>query len=346
MSAAPRDREARRPTLESIARRAGVSHQTVSNVLNSPHKVAPATRERVLAVVAELNYRPNETARSLARQATRMISFHIGTGLHNEASMLDPFMRALAQVGRTHGYRVVLDIAGNGDDEQIASYEELYASRSVDGIVIPETHVGDTRPDWLVEHGLPFVAFGRPWDAPAAQHSWVDVDGAHGMRLVAEHLHASGHQRIAYLGPARNRGMEDDRLDGLLAGFAAAGAPPGRVVAAEVARPSDLWALLPGILRDERPTALVGRDDSFAFEAVQVLDELGFRAGRDIAVTGFDDSDLARRSRPQLTSVAQPIAEVAGLIWDSLLAQLTGTDAPPLQRIISPSLVVRASSLA
>jgi DNA-binding LacI/PurR family transcriptional regulator len=308
--------------------------------------VAPATRDRVLAVVAELNYRPNETARALARQATRMISFHIGTGLRNEASMLDPFMRALAQVGRTHGYRVVLDIAGDGDDEQIASYEELYASRSVDGIVIPETHVGDSRPDWLVEHGLPFVAFGRPWDAPAAQHSWVDVDGAHGMRLVAEHLHATGHQRVAYLGPPRNRGMEDDRLDGLLSGFEATGTPPDSVVTAAVAQPADLWALLPEILRDTRPTALVCRDDSFAFEAVQVLDDLGFRPGRDIAVTGFDDSDLARRSRPQLTSVAQPIAEVARLIWDSLLAQLAGDEARPLQRIIQPSLVVRGSSRA
>ncbi|WP_149202411.1 LacI family DNA-binding transcriptional regulator [Actinotalea subterranea] len=334
----------RRPTLQSIAAMAGVSHQTVSNVLNAPDRVAEHTRARVLDVIEQLNYRPNETARSLARRSTRLISFHIGAGHHNEASMLDPFMRELAKVGAEHAYRVVLDIAGDEDEDQIASYEELHARRSVDGVVIPETHVGDTRPAWLVEHGMPTVAFGRPWADPDPRHSWVDVDGGHGMRLVAEHLLQTGHERIAYVGPPRNRGMEDDRLDGLLAGLVDSGVEPDPALHLVVESPSGLRQALPALLADHRPTALACRDDAFAFEAIQVLDELGLRPGEDVAVTGFDDSDLARICRPQITSVAQPIREVAELIWESLLAQLAGTAEAPLRRLTLPRLVTRDST--
>ncbi|MFC6354910.1 LacI family DNA-binding transcriptional regulator [Luethyella okanaganae] len=344
MTVSSKESVTRRPTLQSIALKAGVSHQTVSNVLNSPERVAEATRERVLDVIKELNYRPNETARSLARQSTRLISFHIGQGHHNEASVLDPFMRELARVGKQHGYRVVLDIVGSDDTEQIDSYEELYARRSVDGVVIAETHVGDQRPAWLVEHGMPMVAFGRPWATIQAQHSWVDVDGGLGMRLVAEHLDENGHDRLAYIGPARNRGMEDDRLDGFLSGQIGRGVGRRSVTQLSVEDPTELWTALPRLLRDHQPTALACRDDSFAFEAVQVLHTLGLEAGRDIAVTGFDDSELAHRCRPQLTTVSQPIHEVVVLIWQSLLAQFDGADQAPLQRLIQPSLVTRESS--
>ena len=333
-----------RPTLHSVAAAAGVSHQTVSNVLNAPERVRPETRDRVLRAVDALAYRPDESARSLVRRSTRLVSFNVGQERHDRVSMLDDFARALARVGESYGYRLVLDVAGSSDAEQIASFQDLTARRAVDGVVIPSTHVGDTRPDWLVDHGVPVVAFGRPWHAPAARHSWVDVDGAHGMRLVGEHLLAGGGTRIAYVGPPRDGGMEDDRLSGLLDAVAGAERSGADVQTLAADEPAELWDRLPDLLRRERPDALVCRDDSFAFEALQVLAAERTPEAAAVAVTGFDDSRLARMARPGLTSVAQPLDQVASLIWSSLVAQVEGREDEPLQRLIRPSLVVRPSS--
>lgn len=335
---------ARRPTLQSVALEAGVSHQTVANVLNAPDKVRPETRSRVLEVIAALDYRPDETARSLARRSTRLVSLHLGPQWNDGVSMLDDFARALARAGAQRGYRIVLDVAEAGDDVQISSFQELAARRAVDGVVIPETHVGDQRPRWLTEHGLPMVAFGRPWDDLDAAHSWVDVDGGHGMRLVAQHLHAEGHTRVAYVGPPRDGGMEDDRLDGLRAGLAAQGTPHDPALTLFVAERSQLSDALPRFLSRYRPTALACRDDSHAFEALQVLQGLDDPSLASVAVTGFDDSPLARMTRPALTSVAQLTDRVADLVWTSLIAQIESRDQPPVQRLIRPALVVRESS--
>lgn len=333
-----------RATLHSVAAAAGVSHQTVSNVLNAPDRVRPETRERVLRAVDALSYRPDESARSLVRRSTRLVSFNVGEDRPDRVSMLDDFARALARVGETHGYRLVLDVAGGTDDEQITSFADLTARRAVDGVVIPSTHVGDRRPAWLTEHGVPMVAFGRPWHAPDARHSWVDVDGGHGLRLVAAHLLATGRRRLAYVGPPRDGGMEDDRLDGLRDGVAAAGVPGASVTTLDVADPSELESLLPALLEDQRPDALVCRDDTFAFEARQVLSALRDPGAAGVAVTGFDDSRLARLARPGITSVAQPLDQVAALIWTSLVAQVEGRTTEPLRRLIRPSLVERAST--
>ena len=335
------------PTLQSIARQAGVSHQTVANVLNAPDKVAPRTRERVLEVVRAVNYRPNETARSLARRSTRLVSLHVGSGRDYEAPLLNSFQRELARVGAVSGYRIVLDVTPDDDASQIASYEELRASRAVDGVVIPQTHVGDRRPPWLINHSVPVVAFGKPWGQERALHSWVDVDGAAGMRLVAEHLTARGHTRIAYVGPPPDGGMEDDRLAGLVQGLRDHGTDHDPRLRLFVEDPEDLGSLLPQFVDTLHPTALACRDDAFAFSASQVLPQLGLQVGRDIALTGFDDSGLARHTRPGITSVTQPIAQVADLIWSSLVEQFaadTPTPGPSLQRLITPTLTIREST--
>jgi DNA-binding LacI/PurR family transcriptional regulator len=333
-----------RPTIRTIADRAGVSYQTVSNVLNFPERVRPATRERVLEAIRELNYRPNAAARSLAMSTTRLVALRVGDGRQNEASILDPFMRELARIGGERGYRLVLDYSPEDDAAQIASFEELHARQAVDGVVIPQTHVGDQRPAWLLEHGLPFVAFGRPWGDMAAVHSWVDVDVSLGIRMAAEHLRDLGHTRIAFLGAPLDGGLEDTRLAGW------------RDVVEGLVAPDDLARLhrfvdqscpaeaVTELVRSAAPTALITRDDSYAVEASHALERLGLRVGRDVAVVGFDDSELARRASPPLSSVAQPVSEVAELIWESLIDQLEGRPNPPLHRIVPPRLVVRASS--
>ena len=111
-----------RANIYAVADRAGVSIATVSRVQRGIGPVSAETRERVLRAVDALSYRPDESARSLVRRSTRLVSFHVGEDRHDRVSMLDDFARALARVGEAHGYRLVLDVAGGSDAEQISSF--------------------------------------------------------------------------------------------------------------------------------------------------------------------------------------------------------------------------------
>lgn len=332
-----------RPTIRTIAARAGVSYQTVSNVLNSPEKVLPATRAKVDAAITELNYRPSETARSLASAESRMIAIHTGDGMENEGSIIDPFVRELARIGNGLGYRLVLYYSRREFGAEIDSYRDLVAGSAVDGIVLSNTRVGDPRPTWLEAHSMPFAAFGRPWDEPQAGHSWVDVDGRLGSRIAVEHLRALGHRRIGYLSAQLDGSIQDERLAGWWE--AASQGLPGLDPAAlhAVATLDQVHKAIRQLL-SEGATAVVCRDDVFAVEAMRAIDLAGLRPGTDVAVVGCDDSEVARHAHPRLSTLRQPITRIAQRIWDALLDQLTSARAPAVHEIIAPELVVRESS--
>jgi DNA-binding LacI/PurR family transcriptional regulator len=317
----------------------------VSNVLNAPERVSPQVREHVEHVIRELGYRPNAMARSLSLGTTGLVAFRVGDGKHNETSLLDPFMRELARIGERFGYRLVLDYADDDDDAQIEAFRDLVARRSVDGVVLTETHHGDRRPNWLLEHGVPFVAFGRPWDDQQARHIWVDVDVRRGLQLVVEHLVAKGHQRIAFVGSGVDLGRNDSRIAGwretlerLVPGVDAS-ALQVRGDRGSVAEP------VAQMIGQAKPTAIACQSDAFALEVDGVLRRMGLRVGRDVALVGFDDSALARQANPPLTSVAQPITEIAEHVWEGLLPQLQDLDSDgSVSWIAEPTLVVRQSS--
>ena len=152
-----------RPTVESVARHARVSRQTVSNALNAPQRVRPDTLSRVLASIEQLGYRPNSAARNLRTQSTRLLgcrllpSLQMGTG-----GVLDRFLHALCDAARDRGYDV-LSFAASTDDAELDVIDDLLRRTAVDAYVIAGTHHVDPRPGWLTARGAPFVAFGRPW---------------------------------------------------------------------------------------------------------------------------------------------------------------------------------------
>lgn len=202
------------PTVESVARRAQVSRQTVSNALNAPHRVRADTLTRVLAAVEELGYRPNSAARTLRTHSTRLLACRLLPALQiHPGGVLDQFLHSLCEAARGRGYDV-LSFAAASDDAEIDVFDDLLRRTAVDGYVIAGTHHVDQRPRWLAGRGAPFVAFGRPWGEVAATHSWVDVDGAAGVAQVVEHLVALGHRRIAFVGWPEGSGAGDDRFAG------------------------------------------------------------------------------------------------------------------------------------
>jgi DNA-binding LacI/PurR family transcriptional regulator len=288
-------------TIATVARRANVSRQTVSNVLNTPEIVRDETRRKVHAAIDELGYRANLAARQMRTGRSRLLAVRIDRVRGDvEGVVLDRFLHGLAEAAGASGYRLVL-FTSEGDDGEIATYEELLASYALDAFVLTHTHHGDSRTAWLRRRDVPFITFGRPWGA-TDRHSWVDVDGAAGTELATRHLVDAGHRRIGFLGWPEGSGVGDDRLDGWARTMAAAGlavtdltrrTTNGFGAGKRAAR--DLLA------RRRPPTAVVCASDLLA---------LGAREAGVAAVIGFDDTAMAHATG--LSSIRQPIDEVAG----------------------------------
>lgn len=326
---------AKKVTIATVAKYAGVSRQTVSNVLNTPEVVREETRRKVYEAVEALGYRVSQAARQMRTGRSRLIATRIeSTGDGINGSVLDRFLHALTESAARSGYRVLLYTAAD-DDAEIATYEDLLGTYKPDAFVLAGTHHRDTRTTWLTERRLPFVTFGRPWDAPD-RHLWVDVDGAAGTEDATRHLLEAGHERIGFLGWPAGSGVGDDRRQGWLRAMAAAGqdttgldhACPDRVAEAE--------AVVGELLgRDPAPTALVCASDSLALGALQASRALG----RPLAVTGFDDTPVARAIG--LTSVSQPLEEAAARCVRLLTRLLDGEAEAEESVLLRPSLVVR-----
>jgi DNA-binding LacI/PurR family transcriptional regulator len=152
------------PTIGDVARLSGVSPQTVSNVLNSPHIVSDSTRDRVQKVIDDLGYRPNSAARRLRTRASSTIGVRIDPTSTDGVSgaALDRFLHLLTQQAEDRGLRVLLFTATSSGDE-IAQYVKLRDTADVDAIVVTSTVFADPRLAFLRTERLPFVAFGRPW---------------------------------------------------------------------------------------------------------------------------------------------------------------------------------------
>lgn len=348
-----------RPTLQSVAERASVSRQTVSNVLNSPHLVRPETIERVRTVIDEVGYRPNGAARQLRTHRSRVVGLrvqHSVDGIHE--AVMDRFLHALTEQAQALGYRIMLFTATD-DRGEIGQYSELLDTLEIDAFVLTHTHHNDERTRWLAEHDVPFVTFGRPWDQPQSSvpvhdHAWVDVDGSVGTRAAVEHLRALGHHRIAFIGWPDGSDVGDDRRHGwreAMRGHSVPDVGLGNLTVGVLDGVANGAEAAEWLLERASPTALVCASDSLALGALAATRSgAGLSAPSACAVVGFDDTPVARAVG--LSSVAQPLSEAAGQALSLLLDQLSrsgrgrhsGFAGDDHHVLLNPSLVVRASS--
>ena len=323
-----------RPTLDSVAAQAGVSRQTVSNVLNNPDVVRADTIAKVRAAIDELGYRPSAAARQLKTRRSRTFGMRLDPVRDGVNGLVfDQFLHHLVEAAQGIGYRVQLFTARD-DDEELATFSDLLATSDLDGFLLTGTHHGDPRTAWLAVRDVPFVTFGRPWGA-VARHSWVDVDGAAGTRAAVAHLVERGHRSIGWIGWPHGSGTGEDRRAGWRQGMADAGLPALPEWEAAVANGVDQGrsAAVELAALPDPPTAFVCASDSLAIGAAS--------SGR--AVVGFDDTPVA--AALGLTTVSQPLAEAAGACL-RLLVDLVEERTPsaPDHHLLEPHLTVRAST--
>jgi DNA-binding LacI/PurR family transcriptional regulator len=332
-------------TIRDVAREAGVSIATVSYVLNNSRSVGAETRERVLEAAQRLSYRPNITARNLQASETRLFAYTWRPSPPDQFDpILDRFLQAAVTAAAGRGYRfLVFPTASIA--EEIATYETLMLEGQVDGFVLSNTNLDDERVRSLLAARFPFVAFGRSnpdWDFP-----FVDVDGTLGVRRAVEHLAGRGHRRIAFLGWPEASLTGSFRLAGYYQGMDAAGLSVGDEWVRRVENHySSAYDAATGLLRQarDRVTSIIGISDLVALAATNAAWESGLEPGVDVAVVGFDDSPVARLMRPALSSVRQPIAEVARRLVDLLVALCQREPIAERAFVLEPELIVRASS--
>jgi DNA-binding LacI/PurR family transcriptional regulator len=331
------------PTLADVAERAGVSRQTVSNAVNNPDLLRADTLSRVQEAIDELGYSPNRAARNLRTRTSHLVGLRFTPAQEGTANAtMDRFVHALVEASTDAGYHVLL-FPGDPEDP-LAGYDDLLRSTAVDAFIATDTYLGNPQASWLESRRAPFVAFGRPWENPDAAHPWVDVDGAAGTELATNHLLDRGHQRIAWIGWRKDSWIGEDRRSGWSRALRARGlATTGLASRVEdtVASGREASAVL---LDEAAPTAFVCASDTLALGVLHTLEERGLTPGRDIAVVGFDDSQVAQVVPRGLTSVRQPLEQVAVEIVRALEGLLGHPPEVGPGVLLRPTLALRGSS--
>ena len=330
-------------TLKDIARKVGYSITTVSRALAGYDDVAQSTRQLILHTAAEMGYHPDATARRLRSRRTDTIGFVIPT---HGPRFSDPFFsELLAGIGNKAAereYDLLVSTCAPGAEE-LEVYERMVRGRRVDGILVVRTRHRDQRIAYLVDHGFPFVTFGR--SDLEADFPYLDVDGEAGIRELTQHLVSLGHRRIAFITALPNLMFASHRLEGYRQALAINDIPFDDMLIAvgELTKASGYEAARAFLTWDERPTAIVACNDLMALGAISAAQRLGLRVGRDVAIVGFDDVPLAEHVHPPLTTVRQPIYEIGQRICDMLICVLRDGALDERHVILRPQLVVRES---
>ncbi|MFZ4842316.1 MULTISPECIES: LacI family DNA-binding transcriptional regulator [Mycetocola] len=325
----------RAPNIRDVAAAAGVSHQTVSRVLNNSPKIRDKTRLAVLAAIEEIGYRPNQAARVLASQRTRMIgvlSTH-STALYGPQAI----MIAMEQAANANGYRLALVTAmgiGLGVEDDI----ERLLAQGVEAIVViaPQAKLVSTVA--AAAPGVPlFVADSL--DRPGAFN--VAVNQYQGSYQAVQHLIELGHTEILHVGGPQNWIEADERMQGFLA---AIGEAELRMHPPILGEHTASFGYQAGkeLLRGDPFTAVFALNDQVALGLIHAFREAGVRVPEDVSVVGFDDVPDAGHFFPPLTTVRQDFAAVGRRMVQEVIAQLEGEGARSV--ILPAPLLVRESS--
>ncbi|MEV6493665.1 LacI family DNA-binding transcriptional regulator [Actinoplanes sp. NPDC051633] len=322
--------------MTDVARLAGVSHQTVSRVLNDHPNVKEQTRLRVRAAIAELGYRPNRAARTLVTGRSQLIGVvTLNSTLFGPASLLTAFEQAAAEAG----FAVSVASVVNLDRESVTAAIDRHLDQRVAGVVViaPTVSAGEGLAD--VPSGVPLVTIDGD---PDQTHALVTVDQVAGARAATRHLLAAGHRTVWHVsGPAQWYDAAG-RIEGWRQALTEAGAevPP--------LMPAD-WSAAAGysagqmLARMPEVTAVFAANDHLALGLLRALYEKGRRVPGDVSVVGFDDVPEAAYFIPPLTTVRPDFAAVAHAGLELLLAQITEPAALPGRVVIEPQLVERDS---
>ncbi|MFI6088086.1 LacI family DNA-binding transcriptional regulator [Streptomyces sp. NPDC051218] len=332
--------------IKDVAKHAGVSVGTVSNVINRPDVVSEETRHRVQSVIDRLGYVRSESARQLRAGQSRIMALLV-------LDMGNPFFvdvaRGAERAALDAGLRVMMCNSGQSPSEE-AEYLALFAEQRVRGVLLTPADATGRNIEAFRRHSIPFVLVDRV--AEGATECSVSVDDVLGGALAVRHLVDTGHRSIAYVSGPPGLNQVKDRRQGALQALAEAGLPASALrelptERLDVAAGRDAGARVLGLA--ERPTAVFCANDLLALGVLQAMYAAGVSVPEDIAIVGYDDIEFAAAAVVPLTSVRQPAIKMGAMAAELLLEE-TEADAGPGEHghrrvVLQPELVVRRSSL-
>jgi LacI family transcriptional regulator len=330
------------PTLEDVARLAGVSTATVSRCINEPHRVLEATRENVMQVIDQLGYAPNFGARALVLNRTNIMGAVIPT---MDNAIFSRFLQALEE--RLAEDRITLIVStSNYSLERELDQIRTLMSRGVDGLILIGRERDERAYRLLDQRKMPFVlAWAWKLDCP---HICVGFDNEEAGALVAQEVVKCGHQRLGMIaGITAGNDRAAERLLGVRRAAKKAGFPlmPHHVVEAKYCFESGRAAFVEMMEKKPRPTAVICGNDVLAIGALEGARKAGMHVPGDVSVVGFDDIDFARFCCPPLTTVHVPHRRMGRLAGEKLLA-MRGNDFDGASQHIGVEFVWRDSLAA
>jgi LacI family transcriptional regulator len=326
-----------------VAARAGVSLGTVSNVLNRPDRVAPATRDRVMQAIRELGFVRNEAARQLRAGRSRTIGLVV-------LDVGNPFFTDLARGVETTAGKSGLSVVlcnSNDDDDREQHYLSLLQEQRAFGILITPVGRDTAGIEAVRRSGTPVVLVDR---GSSRRQCSVSVNDRVGGELAVAHLLSQGHKRIGFVGGPLSIHQVSERLAGARAALHAAGLPPSALVVIEtprldVASGRATGAQLAALPARRRPTAVFCANDLLALGLLQDTTRRQLSVPGELAIVGYDDIDFAAAAAVPLTSVRQPRAQLGQAAMELLLEEATDpTNHQHRQVVFEPELVVREST--
>lgn len=330
------------PTMDDVAKRAGVALSTVSYALSGKRPVSEETKQRIFNAIDELGYHPNLLARGLASRRTKVIALLFPALVEGLSEVQLEFVTSAAAVASQQGYALLLWTLPSEDQEIL----RLTREGLIEGLVLMEIKLHDPRVETLLELGYPFTMIGHCQDNDGI--SFVDFDFDQALRLCVGHLADLGHSHIGLLayspvaielgyGPAMRSqesfqtAVESRGLRGV-----------ARVCEAIREKGYEMMQTL----LEEHPSlsAVVVTNDVLYFGAVQALSERGLRIPEDFSIVAITSRRMAEMTTPTLTSAEIPVAEMGRIGTELLIRQLEGAGDEPTQQILPARLTTRQSS--
>ncbi len=331
-----------RPTINDVARAAGVSKGAVSFAFNNRPGIAPETRERILETARQLGWSPSSRARALS--VSRAFAVGLVMARPPETLRADPFfpsfIAGLEAELSARGYALLLQVVPEHQTEH-ESYRRLAEGGRVDGVFVTDLYVDDPRPALLAELGLPAVIVG-----PALGEAFwpaVGVDDGPGVVAAVEHLLALGHTRIAHVAGPASMVHGQSRRQAWSETLRAAGLPEAPCVETDFSAEEGAAATRQLLDLADPPTAIVYANDLMAIAGLAVAAARGVGVPTQLSVVGYEDTELGAHLQPPLTTVSTDVigwGRAAAKRLLELVDQQPPTDSP----LEPPQLVVRGST--